>query len=85
MAKFHPPEPLDFTCPDKWEEWKRRFHRFRLATKLSAESEEIQVASLIYAMGAEAETIFAQFTFANDDDKKWAPVIKAFDEHFSPQ
>jgi hypothetical protein len=86
MAKFAPPQPFDFTKPEQWADWKQRFVRFRLATKLTAETEEIQVASLIYAMGPEAENVFRQFQFAEDGDKdKWEPVLQKFDEHFIPQ
>jgi len=86
MAKFAPPEQFDFTTPEKWADWKQRFLRFRLATKLSAENEEIQVASLLYAMGPETESVFRQFHFQEAADAdKWDPVIQKFDDHFIPQ
>ena len=51
MAKFAPPESFDFSKPETWPEWKQRFLRFRLATKLNKEEEEVQVAALLYGMG----------------------------------
>ena len=63
MPIFNPPEPMSFDAPAKWPEWKERFSRFRIATKLHKDDGEIQVASLIYAMGRQAENIFKSFTF----------------------
>ena len=68
MPKFNPPEPLDFNRPEEWPMWKQRFERFRLCTKLNAETEAIQVSSLIYAMGSEAERIFSTFTFPEREE-----------------
>ena len=86
MAKFHPPENFNFTKPNEWPEWKSRFARFRVATKLTKESEAVQVASLIYAMGKDAEHVFRSFTFVNDADKdKFDPVMLKFDNHFIPK
>lgn len=34
MAKFPPPEKLDFTRPEWWLEWCQHLKRFRTATKL---------------------------------------------------
>jgi len=85
MAKFRQPEEFDFKNPEAWPTWKRRFERFRIATKLSSEDESVQVSSLIYAMGNEADDIHAQFTFTNaDDSMKWTPVVDKFDAYFKP-
>ena len=85
MAKFHPPEAFDFTKPQNWPEWRQRWKRFHSATKMSAEPGEVQVSSLIYAMGQEAETIYSSFVFqeeahANDHSR----VLEKFDNHFVP-
>lgn len=48
---IQPPEPFDFTKPQEWERWIRRFDRFRLASNLNATSEENQVNTLVYCMG----------------------------------
>lgn len=41
----------------------QRFARYRTATKLSKEDKEVQISTLIYAKGIEAENIFKSFTF----------------------
>ena len=63
MPKFNAPESFDFTRQAAWPEWQERFLRFRIATKLNKETGEVQVASLVYAVGREAENIFSSFEF----------------------
>jgi hypothetical protein len=42
MAKLQPPENLDFSSPNKWNNLKQRFSL--AASKLYKEDEDIQVA-----------------------------------------
>ena len=86
MAKFHAPDPFTFDRPTAWPEWKKRFERYRIASELTAKDEHVQVSTLIYAMGPDAEHIFESFTFASDDDdKNFDVVLNKFDEHFVPK
>ncbi|KAM9409964.1 uncharacterized protein KZ484_002057 isoform 1-T2 [Pholidichthys leucotaenia] len=86
MAKFNPPESFPFHRPNEWAGWKERFLRFRTATKLNKEDGEIQVSSLIYAMGPEAENIFKSFSFTEEtDQKKFDVVLGKYDEYFCPK
>ena len=91
MAKFQPPEPFDFSQPAGWPEWRERFKRFRIATKLAGESGEIQVNSLIYAMGREGGKVFTSFTFCThaegDPDPRmdFNTVLDKFNAHFVPK
>ena len=82
MLKLDPPEKLDFSKPQEWPNWKQRFDRFRCATKLNKETEELQINALIYTMGKEAEHIFNAFTFEEGDEKKYGVVLNKFEEHF---
>ena len=90
-AKFQPPEPFDFSQPAGWPEWRERFKRFRIATKLTAESGEIQVNSLVYAMGREGEKVFTSFTFPThaegDPDPRinYNTVLDKFNTYFVPK
>ncbi len=77
MAKFTPPEQFDFSKPEAWPDWKQRFARYRVASLLTEEGEEVQVNALIYSMGAEAEHIFRSFTFQNEEDSNKYPVVMA--------
>ena len=60
MAKLGPPEKLDFTRPAELPMWRRRFDRYRVATKLDRDSGVVQVNTLVYAMGSEAEKRYSQ-------------------------
>ena len=64
MPKFNPPDCVLFDKPGDWPEWKQRFLRFRTATKLDRETPAVQVSSLAYAMGREAEKIYGSFQLA---------------------
>ena len=86
MPKFNPPEPFEFSKPSNWPEWKQRFLRFRTATKLHKEEDEIQISSLIYAMGLQSENIFKSFVFTEDEDPtEYDQVMAKFDSYFIPK
>lgn len=58
MAKFTPPtNTFTFDRPQDWATRCLCFMRYRIATKLTAEDGKVQVSTLIYAMGPEAENI----------------------------
>lgn len=86
MAKFNPPANFPFDKPTEWPDWKQRFERYRLATKLNKDDGEVQVSCLIYAMGNEAENIYKSFTFTDDGHRNdFAVVVGKFDEYFFPR
>ena len=99
MPKFNPLEPMSFDSPPRWPEWRERFARFRIATKLNKDDGEVQVASLVYAMGRQAENILKSFKFAphcdvtelsaepNQVDPRddYNIVLGTFDEYFVPK
>jgi len=59
MAKLNPVENLCFDKPTEWTDWKR----------LNKETGGVQVNSLIYALGSEAENVFKSFTIAAENEK----------------
>ena len=76
------PEPFNFSRPEEWTKWIRRFERFRMVSGLKAKGEEAQVNTLIYSMGDEADDILRSFTLSEEDRKKYSPVKEQFDAHF---
>ena len=97
MPKFDPPESLLFDQPSKWPEWRERFARYRIASKLHREDGEIQVSTLIYSMGRQAENIYKSFKFEapaaapeavpnplNPKDD-YATVLAKFETYFVPK
>ncbi|KAL7874745.1 hypothetical protein SRHO_G00057150 [Serrasalmus rhombeus] len=49
MPKFHTPEAFDFTQSSTWPMWKQRFARFRIATKLDKEDQDVQSGESVEA------------------------------------
>ena len=56
-----PPETFKFTTPEDWPKWIRRFERFRCASGLDKKGLDIQVNTLVYCMGDEADDILSLF------------------------
>ena len=76
------PELFDFTKPEEWPKWLRRFERFRQASGLVEKTEEVQVNTLLYCMGDQADDIFRSFKLSDEDAKKYSEVKSKFEEHF---
>ena len=55
LVPLLPPEKFNFAHPDAWPQWIKRFERYRVASGLSDRDGPVQVSTLIYAMGEEAE------------------------------
>lgn len=85
MGPFKAPESFDFTNPNLWPEWKQRFMRYFVASKINKEEPEIQVSTLIYVMGPDAERLLASFGLSVEDAGKFDTVMTKFDEHFVPK
>ena len=82
MASYNIPavEPFNFRKPEEWTQWIRQFERFCVASGLSSKSEDKQVNTLVYSMGAKAEDIFQSFGLSEDDLKNYSTV--KFESHF---
>ena len=70
MAPFKAPGSFDFSQPGLWPLWKTRWERYFKASKLNKEDDDVQVNTLIYVMGVEAEQIFDSFKLSDADQKK---------------
>ena len=71
--------------PSGWPMWRDRWKRFRQASKLHTEAQEIQVSALIYTMGPTAEHLLTSFSLTEEEKKQIDPVIKQLDEYFQPK
>ena len=71
MPKFNPPPSVNFSNPSEWPDWKQRFESYRITTKLHKDDEDIQVNSLIYAMGKEAKHIFKSLVWGRRRGNVW--------------
>ena len=77
-----PPEIFNFSQPQDWLKWAQHFERFWTASGLVVKEEVIQVNTLIYSMGDEADDILRSFHLSDDDKKKYSTVKEKFDSHF---
>ena len=84
MAGIHlkPPGQFDFSKPDEWPKWKKRFEQYRSASGLDAEADPRQVDTLLYCMGEEADTVLASTHISTEDQKKYDAVVGKFDAYF---
>ena len=90
MAKFGPPEPFDFTHPAERPVWRQRFSRLCVASKLNKETGEVQVNSLLYSMGMDAEPFTVRLCFLLPRRRfhtqfDYDVVVEKFNEHFVPK
>ena len=79
---IQPPEPFDTKSSSTWPRSKKRFERYRIASSLNERSGEMQVSTLIYAMGPEAEDNLASFGLSDDESKEYDDVMNKFDGYF---
>ena len=77
-----PPAPFDFTKPEEWPKWKRRFERFRISSALSVENGDNQGNTLIYAMGDQADDILATFELSEAEEKDYDVVLAKMENYF---
>ena len=84
IASFQvaPPKLFNFSRPNEWTKWIRRFERYKSASGLEKKSVETKVDTLIYTMGAEVDDIFQSFGLSDDDKKKYKTVKAKFESHF---
>ena len=64
------PEQFDFSQPDNWPKWKKRFEHYRAASGLDKESDERQVSTLLYCLGDSADDVLTSTNIAAEDRKK---------------
>ena len=74
------PEGFNFSKPEGWPQWIKRFDRFLDVNQI--DKEERKVSSLVYAMGARAEDILQTFGLDAAEAKKYSVVRDRFEKHF---
>ena len=84
MASFRlePPESFDFSKPDGWNRWKRRFDQFRVASGLAKEDDAKQVSTLLYCLGEGAEDTLSSTNISRKDRESYGAVVKKLDDYF---
>ncbi|CAB4017359.1 Hypothetical predicted protein [Paramuricea clavata] len=85
MLKINAPKNFEFAKPQLWPEWKQRFQRYRIATKLKKKDDKIQVSTLIYSMGKQAEHVHKTFRLEKGEEEEYQTVLAQFDAYFVPK
>ena len=83
--RLEAPARFNFSRPDDWTKWKRRFNQYRIASGLAEEGEVCQISTLLYCMGDEADTILTSTNISSDDRKKYDWVVAKLDAFFKVQ
>lgn len=94
MPSFKPPENFDFSKPNDWPDWRKRFLRFRIASELHKKDADVQMSQLLYIMGEPTAENIIYDTFvwapaangqAAEDPTDFETVVQKFNEYFIPQ
>ena len=80
--QLKPPQPFDFSKPDEWPRWKRRYEQYRHASGLAAEDDMRQVSTLLYCLGQEADDVLSATGISEEDRQKYDKVMEKLEDHF---
>ena len=75
-------QSFDFSKPDDWPKWKRRFQQYRTASGLAKEDDPRQVSTLLYCLGETADDVLTSTNISTEDREKYDAVMAKFDEFF---
>ncbi|UYV71987.1 hypothetical protein LAZ67_9001480 [Cordylochernes scorpioides] len=82
-ARIQPPETFDFSTPNEWPKWRKRFERYLVVSGMKKKEEADKIDLFMYLMGDHADDIFRTFKFEKKEEAtKIDSVLKAFDSHF---
>ncbi|UYV82532.1 hypothetical protein LAZ67_21002703, partial [Cordylochernes scorpioides] len=81
--RIQPPETFDFSTPNEWPKWRKRFERYLVVSGMKKKEEANKIDLFMYLMGDRADDIFRTFKFEKEEEAtKIDSVLKAFDSHF---
>ena len=72
---FKPSELFNLEKPELWKEWKQRLQG----------TGNLQINSLLYSLGSEAEKVFVQLTFAEGEADQYDKVLEKLEDNFTPK
>ncbi|UYV69742.1 K02A2.6-like [Cordylochernes scorpioides] len=82
-SSIQPPETFDFSTPNEWPKWRKRFERYLVVSGMKKKEEADKIDLFMYLMGDRADDIFRTFKFEKEEEAtKIDSVLKAFDSHF---
>ena len=69
--RLQAPGHFDFSKPEEWPKWMKRFQQYRSASGRDAEGELRQVDTLLYCMGGEAESVLVSTNVEANTAMSW--------------
>ncbi|UYV80018.1 K02A2.6-like [Cordylochernes scorpioides] len=83
IGKINGAETFDFSTPNEWPKWRKRFERYLVVSGMKKKEEADKIDLFMYLMGDRADDIFRTFKFEKEEEAtKIDSVLKAFDSHF---
>ena len=79
---LQPPALFDFSKPDDWPKWIKRFEQYRVASGLSKDSETRQVSTLLYCLGDEAEDVLSSTNISEEDKTNYSKILENLNGFF---
>ena len=61
------PDKLDSKKPEEWKRWIERFECYCIAAGLDQKDDKVQINTVVYAMGGNANEIFRSFQLAEEE------------------
>lgn len=85
VGATRPPREFDPEVEDQekaWKKWKMQYEWYAISSGIDKQEKEIQVASLMNAMGEKIIDIFTSLELTEEEKKDPAEIIKKFDAIF---
>lgn len=84
-----PPQALiinkDIDMSQEWSRWYRHYENFVIAAKITAETNEVQLATFNTVIGADALEVIDTIGLSSSDIKDLKIVIETLKNHFAPK
>lgn len=82
-----PPKPLQVcgNIANNWKLWNQQYEWFEVATRIDRKPQNVQVATFMLCIGAEAVTIFNTFGLEGAQLQQIATIKTRFREYFTPK
>ena len=91
MEAFRPTSAVSFATGNtagQCHRWEKQSAFYFAAAELNKKATQTQVAILLHCAGPEAQDIYPNFVFANNDDDRdtnWGHVLKKFQDYCEPR
>ena len=66
-SQIRSPDKPDSKKPEEWKRWIERFECCRIAAGLDAKEAKVQINTVVYAMGGNANEFFKSFELTEED------------------